>query len=158
MFDAFTFDVPLVEILARGSAVYLTIAVAMRLLPKRHLGHVSPNDIIALVIVGALAADGILGDIDGLLEILLMIAVVLLWDHLFNVLEHRFPRFRRIAQDSPTLLVRDGRLLKQNLHREMLTEDELQANLRKQGIEHLSQVQLAILEVDGQISVIEKRE
>lgn len=156
--EALVLDTPLWEIAARGSAVYLATSVIMRLIPKRHTGNVSPNDLIALVIVGALAADAIIGDAKGALEILLMLTVVLLWDYLFNVLEFYFPRFRRVAQDSPTLLIHDGRVLEASLRQEKLTREELEASLRKQGIEDIDRVRQAILEVDGHISVIQKDE
>ncbi len=154
--DALLLETPLWEIALRGSAVYLAIAAIMRLVPKRQTGNVSPNDLIALVIVGALAADAILGDSKSVLEIMLMVIVVLTWDYVFNLLEFHFPWFRRIAQDSPTLLIHDGRLLEANLRAEQLTIEELHASLRKQGIEDLRQVRQAVLEVDGHISVIER--
>lgn len=127
--DALTLHSSLWEIALRGTAVYLAIAIIMRLSPKRQTGNVSPNDLIALVIVGALAANAIVGDTDNALDILLMAGVVLVWDYVFNVLEYRFPRFRRIAQDSPTLLIHNGQLLKENLKQEQLTLEELQASL-----------------------------
>ena len=154
--DALTLEMSFWEILIRGSAVYIATAAIMRFIPKRHTGNVSPNDLIALVIVGALAADAIIGDASGTLDILLMVAVVLLWDYLFNVLEFYYPRFRRIAQDTPTLLIHNGRILEKNLRREQLTEDELKAELRKHGVDDLAKVTQAILEVDGHISVIER--
>lgn len=150
------FETPIWEIVARGTAVYLTIAVVLRLLPKRQIGSIAPNDMIALVMVGTLAADAIMGDVKAVPDILLMILVILLWDYLSNLAEYHFPRFRRVAQDSPTLLVYQGVLLRDNLRKEKLTEQELTANLRKQGITEMARVQQAILEVDGQISVIEK--
>jgi uncharacterized membrane protein YcaP (DUF421 family) len=156
--DALTLHSSLMEIALRGTAVYLAIAAIMRFIPKRQTGNVSPNDFIALVIVGSLAADAILADASNPLDILLMVAVVLIWDYLFNVLEYRFPWFRRVAQDSPTLLIHNGRVLERNLRQEQLTIEELKASLRKKGIDDLEQVKQAILEVDGEISVIQKTE
>lgn len=138
--------------------MYLGTSAIMRLIPKRHTGNISPNDLIALVIVGSLAADAIIGDANGTLEILAMVAVVLMWDYLFNVLEFYFARFRRITQDSPTLLIHEGRVLGGNLRKEKLTREELEAALRKRGIEDIERVKHAILEVDGHISVVEKGE
>lgn len=57
--------------------------------------------------------------------------VVLTLDYLCNLLQYRFPRFRRIAQDTPTLLIHEGRVLERNLRREQLTMDRLHASLRK---------------------------
>lgn len=152
------FEAPLWEILARGSAVYLLIVVLLRLLPKRQMGSIAPNDMIALVIVGSLAADAIMGDVKAPADILLLILVILSWDYLSNLAEYHFPRFRGVAQDSPTLLIYQGVLLRKNLRREKLTEQELAASLRMQGIDEIAQVQQAILEVDGQISVVTKQQ
>lgn len=151
------FETPLWEIAARGSAVYLAVAAVLRLVPKRQIGSIAPNDMIALVIVGTLAADAIMGDVKALPDVLVMILVILLWDYLSNLAEYHFPRFRGIAQDSPTLLIHQGVLLRDNLRKEKLTEQELIASLRKQGVTEIGEVQQAILEVDGHISVVEKQ-
>jgi uncharacterized membrane protein YcaP (DUF421 family) len=156
MGETFLLATPLWEIAARGTAVYLAIALVFRLMPKRHTGGLAPNDMIALVIVGSVAADAIMGDAKALPDLLLMVLVIILWDYLFNLAEYYFPRFRGIAQDSPTLLIHHGVLLKDNLRREKLTEQALAASLRKQGVSDMTRVQQAVLEVDGQICVVEE--
>lgn len=156
MGETYLLETPLWEIAARGTAVYLAIALVLRLMPKRHAGNLSPNDMIALVIVGSLSADAIMGGVKPLPDLLLMVLVVILWDYLFNLAEYHFPRFRGIAQDSPTLLIHNGVLLQDNLRKEKLTHQELAANLRKQGVSDITRVKQAVLEVDGHISVVEK--
>lgn len=157
MVDAFALETPLWELIARGTVVYLALAVALRLMPKRNSGNLSPNDMIALIIVGTLAADGMIGDANTVTDLLVIVAVVLLCDYLFNLGEYYFPRLRGIDQHAPTLLIHDGVLIKENLRGEKLTEQELAASLRQHGIEDVAQVKQAILETDGHISVIEKR-
>lgn len=154
--NAFVLETPLWEIIARGTAVYVILAIVIRLIPKRQTGNISANDMISLVIVGALAADAIISDATALLDILLMIVVVLLLDYLSNLTEYYFPRFRQVAQDTPTLLIHNGQLVKENLRKEKLTEQELAASLRKHGIDDLAKVKQAVLEADGQISVVEQ--
>lgn len=156
MGEEFVLETLVWEIAARGTAVYFAIALIFRLMPKRNTGSISPNDMIALVIVGSLSADAIMGESKTIPDLLLMVFVITLWDYLFNLAEYYFPRFRGIAQDSPTLLIHNGNLLKDNLRKEKLTEQELVANLRKQGISDIAKVKQAVLEVDGQISVVEK--
>ena len=63
---------------------------------------------------------------------------------------------RRRAQDTPTLLIYNGKLVEQNLRREKLTEEELWASLRRRGVLEIERVQQAVLEVDGEISVVVK--
>jgi uncharacterized membrane protein YcaP (DUF421 family) len=147
---------PLWEIFARGTAVYLAITVMLRITPTRQTGSLSPNDMIAVVIIGSIAADAIAGDAQGIIDLLLMILVIMLWDYLFNLADFYLPRYRRIAQHEPTLLIHKGILLHKNLQKEKLTEEELMANLRKRGFAEIHDVRLAILEADGEISVLGK--
>jgi len=148
------FEKPIWEILLRATAVYLILAVFVRILPKRNAGSLSPNDLIALVVIGGLTADAISVGAESTPDLLLMVGVVFAWDYGFNWLEYRSPRFRKIAQDSPTLLIYNGRILRENLRRELMTEEELAASLRKQGIDDPAKVKQAILEVDGHLSTI----
>lgn len=156
--EAFALETPLWLIALRGTVVYFAIWLVLRLMPKRSIGNLSANDVIALVIIGSLAADAILGEARSATDLLLMILVVLFWDHLFNLAEFHFPGFRRIAQHAHTLLIYKGVLLKDNLSKEKLTEEELGANLRRQGVSDLTRVEQAILEADGHISVVEKKD
>lgn len=156
MGENFVLETPLWEIFARGTVVYIAIAVIFRLVPQRQTGNIAPNDMIALVIIGTLAADAIVGDAQTLLDLLLMILVIIFWDYTSNLAEFYFPRFRKVAQHSPTLLIYKGEILKKNLRKEKITEEELLANLRLHGISDLAKVQQAILEAEGEISFIEK--
>lgn len=158
MENLFTLETSLWTIFLRGTIVYLAIAVLLRILPKRNSGNLAPNDIIALVIIGELSSHAIVGEAKAIPDVMLMIGVVVGWDYVFNLLEYYLPPLRSVMQDSPTLLIHNGRLLKKNLRKEKLTEEELEANLRKQGILDIGKVKQAILETDGQLSVIEAEE
>ena len=151
----FQLETSLLEIGIRGSVVYFGLVVMLRLIPKRNAGNISPNDMITLVVIATIAAGAIQGEATSLLDQLLMVLVILVWDYLFNLAEFYFPRLRRVTHNTPTLLIYDGELLKANLRKEQLTEEELEANLRKQGVADISEVKQAVLETDGQISVLE---
>ena len=151
------FEIPIWLTILRGTGIYLVLAVILRVMPKRETGSLSPNDMIGLVIVGNLAANAIAGEATAAADLMLLVAVVLAWSYFLNLLEYHFPRWRTVAQDTPTLLIYDGKVLKENLRKEQLTEQELSANLRKNGVEEASEVHLAVLEVDGHISVVPKK-
>lgn len=157
MGEHFLLETPLWEIFARGTLVYIALAVVLRLVPQRQTGNLAPNDVIALVIIGTLAADAIVGDAKSLLDLFLMILVIVFWDYISNLAEFYFPRFRRVAQHSPTLLIYKGVIVEKNLRKEKITEQELAAHLRLEGITDITQVQQAVLEADGQISFIRRR-
>lgn len=145
---------PAWEIVLRTSALYLALVLLLRLIPKRRTGHLSPNDILALILIGGIAADGIMGGSVAPLDVLLMIALVVGWGYVLDLLEFRFRCFRRFLRDRQTTLVRDGRPLWRNMRREMVTEEELMAALRKLGIPDVAMVRTACLEADGEISVL----
>lgn len=154
----FALESPFWQTVLVASVVYLAVVITIRVVPKRYSGHLSPNDMIALVMIGSLATMGMSLHAKSVGDFLLMIGVVLLWGHVFNWLEFYFPWMRRVAQDTPTPVIRDGRLLRKNMEREMITEEELIACLRKHGLSDVHAVKEAVLEVDGRISVVRFRE
>ncbi|QCO66591.1 DUF421 domain-containing protein [Luteimonas yindakuii] len=156
MEGTFGLQTPIWEIVLRASVVYLGLALVLRVVPKRQTGNLAPNDILALVVIGSIAASAVLGEATSTLDLMLKILVIVLWDYLFNLAEYHFPRFRRVAQDTPTLLIHEGQVLEDNLRREKLTDEELAAALRGHGIDDLRDVRQAVLEVDGRISVIRR--
>ena len=87
-----------------------------------------------------------------------MIAVIVGWGYLSDVLEYHFPLVHRLLREPETALIRDGQILRKNLRREFVTEEELMAALREEGIKDPSKVHSACLEADGQISVIKTEE
>ena len=102
--------------------------------------------------VAVVATDGIMGGSTS------MVALVIGWSYVLDVLEYRFPLMRRLLRDRETCLIHDGRMLRRNMRREMVTEEELMSVLRKEGIEDMAEVHSAFMEADGEISVVTKVE
>ncbi len=149
-------EMPIWEIALRGSVAWLGLVALVRVVPKRNAGHLSPNDMLVLVVIGSLAADAIAGGSTSVGDLLLMTLVVLVWGYLLDVLEYRLPAVRRLMRHRQTALIEDGRLLRRNMRQEMVTEEELMAALRKEGVADPSQVTSAWLEADGEISVLKR--
>lgn len=154
MADIFEVTMPMWEIALRGTIVYLALILLVRAIPKRNAGHISPNDMLTLILVGTLAADGIIGGSTSIGDIVLMIGLILGWAYLLDLLEYRFPALRAILRDRQSTLVENGRLVRRNMRRELVTEEELMAVLRKEGVDDVSAVRSACLEADGEISVV----
>ncbi|WP_437332770.1 DUF421 domain-containing protein [Sorangium sp. So ce394] len=153
----FGFSKPLWQIALRTTLVYLALVILIRVIPKRRTGHLSPNDMLALILIGGMAADGIMGGSTSPADVLLMIALIVAWGYVLDILEFRVPFLRRYLRDAQTVLVRDGRPQWRNMRREMVTEEELQAALRRQGITDIATVRSACLEADGEISVVKEQ-
>ena len=152
--EMFELTMPLWEIAARATIVYLAIILVVRLMPKRKTGHISPNDMLTLIVIGGMATDAIMGGSTSIGDILLLIGIVLAWGYVLDLMEFRVPALSRLLREPETVLVENGQLLRRNMRSEMVTEDELMSVLRKQGISDLSGVRSACLEADGEISVI----
>lgn len=149
---------PLWEIVLRATVAYLVLVVLVRVIPKRNAGHISPNDMLFLIVIGTMGTDAIMGGATSLGDILLMIGLIIGWGYALDALEYRFPALRRLFRDRQTLLIDNGRLLRANMRREMVTEEELMAVLREKGVNDLSQIDSASLEADGEISFVKKDE
>ena len=156
MNEVFGITKPLWEIGVRATIVYLALVLLLRAVPKRNAGHLSPNDLITVIVVGGVATDAIMGGSTSVGDNLLLIAAVVAWAYVLNLLEFRFPAFRRLLRDRQTILIRDGRMIRPNMRREMVTEEELLAALREDGIDDPGKVRFACLEADGEISIVKR--
>ncbi len=154
--DLFGLSMPAVEIVVRGTAIYWFLFCIFRFLIRRDVGSVGIADILILVLVADASQNAMAGDYRSITDGMVLIATLIFWNMLLDWLAFRFPAFRRLAEPGTLVLVRDGRLVMRNLRREFITEDELWAQLRKQGIERLDQVRHVYLEADGNFSVIRK--
>jgi len=156
MDEVFGFTKPLWEIGLRGTLVYLALVLLVRFVPKRNAGHISPNDLLTVIVIGGIGTDAIMGGSTSIADNLLLIAIVVGWAYLLDAVEYRFPGAQRLLRDRQTILIDNGRLVRRNMRREMVTEQELMAVLRKEGIDDPALVRAACLEADGEISVIRK--
>ena len=75
-----------------------------------------------------------------------------------SALSYRFSRFSRIVQARPTILVSRGVLVEEHLNRERIAPEDLFSAMHKVGLEHLGQVEWAILEGDGKIALIPRHD
>ena len=144
----------LVAVAARTAIVLLALVVGMRVLGRRQLGEMNVRDLL-LVLVIANAVQNAMTKGDGSITVALTSAGALLllgWG--IAALTFRVPALEPYLKGTPAVLVRDGHLARRNLRRMRISVEELQAEARKQGVEELKDVELAVAEVDGSISIV----
>ena len=88
----------------------------------------------------------------------LLILTIVFGNYTLDWLGKRSPRVAHLLHPPPLPLVKDGRLRRRNMRRELITEEELRSHLRQQGIAEFAQVQAAYMEGDGQISIIPRED
>jgi uncharacterized membrane protein YcaP (DUF421 family) len=155
--EVFEVRVPFAELVLRGTLVYWTLFVIFRFVLRRDVGAVGIADILLLVIIADAAQNAMSGGYTTYTEGAILVLTFVAWNWLFDYFAYRFPLVRRFAEPDRLLLVRQGKVQRRNLRREFITLDELGAKLREHGIESLSDVKVAYMEGDGEISVVRNR-
>lgn len=149
----FFLQTPLLELFLRGTCLYFGILILVRLMPRRSAGDLATMDLIFALLITNAAAHA-LGDYTSLADSFILIVTMMGHNYLVNALSYRIPAIERLVSAPPIQVVKDGRLLKRNMRREFLTEEELKSHLREQGIEEIKDIKAAFVEAEGHISVI----
>ncbi len=145
---------PIWGIVLRTFAVYLAILVGLRIAGKREIGQMTVFDLVVLLLISNAVQNAMVGPDDSLIGGLAAAAVLLLMNWGVARLRLRSTRIRRMIEGTPTILVLRGRVYEEHLKREGIAVAELEAAVREHGIERLSEVEMAVLETDGAISIV----
>ncbi len=154
--QVFVPDTPLLEIFVRGTVIYLSVLVLLRVFVKREVGSMGITDLIVIVFLADAAQNAMAGDYRAVPDGVLLMLVIVGWAYVLDRIAYHVPAFQRLMQPAPVHLVKDGKLDRRNLRREFVTESELMGELRLQGVEDLADVRDAYIEQDGRISVIRR--
>jgi len=146
------------DLLLNLSAIYIAALVVVRLIGKRALGELSLFDLVIMVGIGEVIVlvglEQQVSFVRGLLILLLLGGLELF----FSLLTFKSRFFSKLIEGKPTLLIKDGVILEENLAKEHISRADLRQELRKQGVLRISRVSRAILEACGKFSVILKED
>lgn len=138
----------------RTIILYLLIIVGIRLMGKRQVGELEPSELVLDLIIADLAAvpmqDFGIPLLSGILPILTIMCITTI----LSVLTMKSIRFRAIICGRPSIVVENGTVNQREMAKNRLTVDELNEELRMQGVTDLSTVKYAILETNGRVSVV----
>lgn len=143
----------LLEVVVRGTVLFLALFLLLRLMPRRQLGSLGVSDLLVIVLIADAAQNGLAGEYRSITEGVVLVATILFWNWAIDALDYWFPAWHLNAS-SPRVLVSEGRVVHRNMEKEGLTQDELMSQLRQHGVEELQSVRRAYVESDGRISVI----
>lgn len=158
MFDlassAWQFGIPPLELIVRSLVVYLVFLIALRVSGKRELGQFTLFDLAAVLLAANALQPAITGSDASLSGAVLILVTLFGANRLVAIARRRSFLVRRFLDVPPTTIARDGAWIRPALEREGLDDEDLAAALREHGLETIDQVQLAVLEHDGAISVV----
>lgn len=145
--------VPLWEPFIRGALTYVAVLVLLRLTGKRQVGQFTPFDLVLLLLVSEAVSNGLSGGDNSITSGVIAMATMLLLNLAVGWTTMRSMRFEHTLEGRPQFLIKKGRVDYKVLRQEMLSKNDLLAAIREQGCFRPSEVEYAVLETSGRISV-----
>lgn len=149
----FHLSVPWWELVVRGVAVYAFLLIMLRLTGKRQVGQLAPMDLILLLILSNSVQNSMNAGDNSLIGGLISATALVLINWLVSYASFRSPKIETVIDGTPLVLIKNGKILQKTLDEEHITRAELDAALRISGSFDVDDVQLAMLESNGHISV-----
>lgn len=155
--DLFAMKIPLGEKILRPALVYLFLVVMLRVFGKRELAQLNPFDLVVLLSLSNTVQNAIIGDDNTLVGGLIGAFALLGINYLVVRFLFKHRRLDEVFEGEPTVLVRDGSILRNNLAKELMTESEILAVAHRQGFGSLDEIAECTLEPGGVFYIKSKK-
>jgi len=142
------------SIVLRTLIVYAAVLIGLRLAGKREIGQMTPFDLVVILLIANAVQNAMVGPDTSVTGGLIAAAVLIVVNYGVAQARERLPWLRRAVEGAPTILIKDGKFVADHLRREGLEEEEVLMAIREHGVAGLKDVRLAVLEVDGSISIV----
>lgn len=143
-----------IDIILRSTAVYLFMVIALRLFGKKELSQLNTADVILILLISNSVQNAMVGNNTSLYGGIAAATVLFTINFILKKLMYKYPKFSDFMQEKPEILIHNGNLDFKTLSKLNITSDELKEAMREHGIEYFKDVKLAMLEIDGNISII----
>lgn len=151
-------DTPLLEIILRGTIMYIALFAMLRVILKRQTGSLGISDLLLITLLADAAQNAMSGSYTSIPDGIVLVGTIIFWNYIFDWLSYRSEWFGRLVEPPPLLLIQNGRMLRRNMRQELVTEDELMSQLREHGLDDVQEVKEAYIESNGQFSVIKYKQ
>lgn len=145
------------NILLRTAIVYLFLLTIMRLMGKRQLGELEVSELVSTLLLSDIAALPITDQDIPLIYAIIPITLITTFEISLSVLLTRFPALKNLISTRPSALIRKGKIDQKEMNNNRISIDELLSELRQNDVCDISEVEYAILEQNGKITVVKKR-
>jgi uncharacterized membrane protein YcaP (DUF421 family) len=147
--DMFVLNLPLLEKIVRPIIVYFALVVLLRIFGKRELAQLNPFDLVVLLSISNTVQNAIIGDDNSVSGGVLGALSLFVVNYAVVRFLFRHRRIDQILEGKPTTLIAQGKIIRDALSKELLTESELTAVAHRQGFEHLNEIECCVLESGG---------
>lgn len=150
------FDIPPWELVVRSITIYVAMVLALRLFGKREIGQLTLFDLVLVLLLANAVQPAMTGPDSSLAGGVLIILALVLTNRALAAARRRLPFLRLVLESPPATIARDGAWLDEAVQQEGLDAADLETALREHGIASVDEVELAVLEPDGSISVVQR--
>ncbi|MEO6508507.1 MAG: YetF domain-containing protein [Patescibacteria group bacterium] len=142
------------EIVIRSVIVYLFIVLALRLFGKKELSQLSVIDLVLVLLISNSVQNAMVGNDTSLFGGLIAASALFVMNWVLKNLLFKSEKLSSFIQGNPLMLIYHGKVIQSHIDKAKMSHDELEASVREHGVHSLDDVDLAVLEVDGSISII----
>lgn len=142
------------ELVLRAAFMFLFLWLVMRVMGRKELAELSAFELVLVVVLGDVVQQGVTQEDMSVTGAVLVVSVMVLLSVGLSWIRFRFPRTREPLGGLSVVVVRHGRVLEEVLRIERMSRDEIEDAAREQGIADLADVEVGVLEQDGQLSFV----
>lgn len=145
---------PYLDIVLRSIAVYLFMVIALRIFGKKELSQLNTADVILILLISNSVQNAMVGSNSSLAGGLVAALVLFTFNYILKKAMYKSKNFNDLVQDKPLILIHNGKIDFKALAKLEISSDELDEVIREHGVETYKEVKLAMMEIDGNISII----
>lgn len=149
---------PLLEVVARVACIYFALLVLVRATGKREIGQLGPLELLGMLMLSETVSPGLTGQDTSITASLCAAVTLLVLSAGVARISFRWTALERLIEGEPRVLVERGRLIERVCAEERISRSELDSALRRHGVTSIDDVQLAVVEANGEITVIKRSE
>jgi uncharacterized membrane protein YcaP (DUF421 family) len=146
------------QFIVRGAIVYLALMVLLRISGKRTVGEFTPFDLLVVILVGETAQGALTGGDESVLGALIVAATLVALNYVIGFVTARSRLVEKFVEGEPVVIVRNGHVLETVMRRNNLPQSDLEEAMRKSQVTDPSDIAIAVLEPNGEVTVIKKGE
>ena len=152
--DLFQLSAPWWHFALRAVAVYALVMLLVRLSGKRAVGQFTPFDLVMLILIGNAVQNGLNGGDNSLTGAVILAVCLIGLNYGIAFIAARSPRARSFIEGKPVVLARDGRIFREVLRQQMVSNADLHEAMREAGCDEIERIRVATLETNGRISIV----
>jgi uncharacterized membrane protein YcaP (DUF421 family) len=146
--------IPVWELILRGTVVYAFLLVLLRITGKRQIGQLSPFDLVLLLVLSNAVQNSMNGGDNSLVGGLISATTLVALNYGVSYATFKNKKLEALIEGRPQVIIHNGRVFEEVMRSAKLTHHELSAALRRSGCTCAEEVQIAVLENNGSISIV----